>query len=75
LRRSLAICAVLTSFAFLAHIVSASWLAPRDPIALATSGHAVMTVIAVVSLSCARAFLLLVPGWWIWLVVRVVRKT
>jgi hypothetical protein len=72
-RRAWILCAALTSVALVLHLACASWLAARDPLALAARGHWVVPALAAGSLGAARAFLLFAaPGWWLWLLVRAV---
>ena len=71
-RREWIACASLSSGALLVHVICTSWLGARDPIAMTTSHHLVAMGLAVLTLVGARICLLVLPGWWLWMLARVV---
>jgi hypothetical protein len=69
-RREWIACGGLTASALIAHVVMASFLGAHDPIALAGHGHRRVVALVGLTLALARGFLLVAPGWWLWLLVR-----
>lgn len=69
-RREWIACGALTATALVAHVACTSLLAAHDPIALAGHGHLRVAALVGLTLVGARGFLLVAPGWWLWLLVR-----